>query len=121
MALADRLRQGLRGGRIQSFCRRLTATSTQADVLAAIDEFNQDPAFHGILVRLPLPAGIDSDQVLAAAAPSKDVDGFGPDQRFLKDEMRVSIPLTQVQRRSREAGQIGEVRMPFRGVLKSLA
>ncbi len=39
---------------------------------------NADPAIHGILVQLPLPAGIDSTKVLETIAPEKDVDGFHP-------------------------------------------
>jgi len=50
----------------------------QADMLAAIAALNADPAIHGILVQLPLPAHIDADRVLEAIAPHKDVDGFHP-------------------------------------------
>jgi methylenetetrahydrofolate dehydrogenase (NADP+)/methenyltetrahydrofolate cyclohydrolase len=45
-------------------------------VLAKIAELNANPAIHGILVQLPLPAHFDSDRVLEAIAPAKDVDGF---------------------------------------------
>ncbi len=45
-------------------------------VLARIAELNADPAIHGILVQLPLPKHFDSDAVLAAISPEKDVDGF---------------------------------------------
>lgn len=45
-------------------------------LLARIHELNGDPAVHGILVQLPLPAHLPADQVLAAIAPEKDVDGF---------------------------------------------
>ncbi|MBX3476121.1 MAG: bifunctional methylenetetrahydrofolate dehydrogenase/methenyltetrahydrofolate cyclohydrolase [Brevundimonas sp.] len=55
---------------------RLPATATQAELLALIDRLNADPALHGILVQLPLPAQIDADAVLAAIDPDKDVDGF---------------------------------------------
>ncbi|HEY5764334.1 MAG TPA: bifunctional methylenetetrahydrofolate dehydrogenase/methenyltetrahydrofolate cyclohydrolase FolD [Rhodocyclaceae bacterium] len=48
----------------------------QAVVLRRIAELNADPAIHGILVQLPLPAHFDADAVLEAIAPEKDVDGF---------------------------------------------
>ncbi|MGH8630227.1 MAG: bifunctional methylenetetrahydrofolate dehydrogenase/methenyltetrahydrofolate cyclohydrolase FolD [Burkholderiales bacterium] len=45
-------------------------------VLATIRELNRDPAIHGILVQLPLPAQIDDDRILEAISPDKDADGF---------------------------------------------
>lgn len=48
----------------------------QADLLAIIRELNGDPAIHGILVQLPLPAHLDERTVLEAVDPGKDVDGF---------------------------------------------
>jgi len=52
--------------------------ATEAEVLTKVKELNKDPKFHGILVQLPLPKHIDSDKVLNALDPSKDVDGFHP-------------------------------------------
>lgn len=52
------------------------ATLSQADLLARIDTLNNDPAIHGILVQLPLPAHIDAQKVIEAIASEKDVDGF---------------------------------------------
>ena len=52
------------------------ATLSEADLLARVDALNNDPAIHGILVQLPLPAHIDSHKVIEAIAPAKDVDGF---------------------------------------------
>ena len=52
------------------------ASLTEADLLTRIDALNNDPAIHGILVQLPLPAHIDSQKVIEAIAPGKDVDGF---------------------------------------------
>ncbi|MBW7901020.1 MAG: bifunctional methylenetetrahydrofolate dehydrogenase/methenyltetrahydrofolate cyclohydrolase FolD [Rhodocyclaceae bacterium] len=52
------------------------ADVAQDAVLAKIAELNADPRIHGILVQLPLPRGFDSDRVLEAIAPEKDVDGF---------------------------------------------
>jgi methylenetetrahydrofolate dehydrogenase (NADP+) / methenyltetrahydrofolate cyclohydrolase len=63
---------------MRSFTHRLPATATAADLLARIAALNADPAVHGILVQLPLPAHIDAHAVLAAIDPAKDVDGFHP-------------------------------------------
>lgn len=51
---------------------------SEADLLALIDKYNNDPAIHGILVQLPLPKHIDDKKVLNAIDPDKDVDGFHP-------------------------------------------
>ena len=52
------------------------ATLTEAALLARIEALNRDPSIHGILVQLPLPEHIDSQKVIEAIAPAKDVDGF---------------------------------------------
>ena len=57
---------------------RLPESTTQEELLALIARYNQDPAWHGILVQLPLPAHIDDKAVLLAIDPDKDVDGFHP-------------------------------------------
>ncbi len=56
----------------------LSASTTEAELLALIDTLNDDSAIDGILVQLPLPEGIDNVKVLERIAPSKDVDGFHP-------------------------------------------
>jgi len=56
----------------------LPATTTQAELIALVQDLNADPAINGILVQLPLPKGIDSSKVLETIAPEKDVDGFHP-------------------------------------------
>ncbi len=61
---------------MQSFHHPLPATTSQAELLALIAQLNADPAVHGILVQLPLPKQIDTDSVIAAIDPAKDVDGF---------------------------------------------
>jgi methylenetetrahydrofolate dehydrogenase (NADP+)/methenyltetrahydrofolate cyclohydrolase len=61
---------------MRSFEFRLPADTTQADLLALLARLNADPAVHGILVQLPLPPQIDTNAVLAAIDPDKDVDGF---------------------------------------------
>ncbi|MEI2267014.1 bifunctional methylenetetrahydrofolate dehydrogenase/methenyltetrahydrofolate cyclohydrolase FolD [Erwinia sp. CGal63] len=56
----------------------LPASTSEAELLALIDKLNADGDIDGILVQLPLPAGIDNVKVLERIAPSKDVDGFHP-------------------------------------------
>ncbi len=56
----------------------LPATTSEADLLKLVDELNNDPAIHGILVQLPLPEGINSTKVLESIDPDKDADGFHP-------------------------------------------
>ncbi|ABK46197.1 5,10-methylenetetrahydrofolate dehydrogenase (NADP+) / methenyltetrahydrofolate cyclohydrolase [Magnetococcus marinus MC-1] len=63
---------------IASFSHELAATTSQAELLALIEQLNQDDAVHGILVQLPLPKHIDEQKVLEAISPSKDADGFHP-------------------------------------------
>ena len=63
---------------ITSFHEHLPATSSQSEIEAVIDRFNADPAVHSILVQLPLPAGIDEEQILLRVDPAKDVDGLHP-------------------------------------------
>ena len=55
---------------------KLPATISQADLMALVAKLNADPRVHGILVQLPLPAGLDSAAVVAAIDPQKDVDGL---------------------------------------------
>lgn len=57
---------------------RLAETTTEEELLAMIETYNQDADWHGILVQLPLPAHIDEEKVLFAISPEKDVDGFHP-------------------------------------------
>jgi methylenetetrahydrofolate dehydrogenase (NADP+)/methenyltetrahydrofolate cyclohydrolase len=63
---------------MHSFDHRLPETVSENEVLALVGKLNADPAVHGILVQLPLPKQIDSQKVLAAIDPAKDVDGFHP-------------------------------------------
>ena len=55
---------------------RYPVSMTEAELLARIDQLNNDQAVHGILVQLPLPKHMDSQKVIEAIAPAKDVDGF---------------------------------------------
>ncbi|MDF2783938.1 MAG: methenyltetrahydrofolate cyclohydrolase [Pantoea eucrina] len=56
----------------------LPDSTGESELLALIDELNSDPTIDGILVQLPLPAGIDNVKVLERITPDKDVDGFHP-------------------------------------------
>lgn len=58
---------------------RLPENSTEERVLALVSELNADPGVHGILVQLPLPPQIRAEVVMQSVLPSKDVDGFHPE------------------------------------------
>ena len=62
---------------------RLNEDVSEQELLSLIDRLNSDDEFHGILVQLPLPKHIDSEKVLNAIIPTKDVDGFHPDNAGL--------------------------------------
>jgi methylenetetrahydrofolate dehydrogenase (NADP+) / methenyltetrahydrofolate cyclohydrolase len=61
---------------MNSFEHKLEVDTSEADLLALIARLNSDPDVHGILVQLPLPGHVDSDLVINAIDPAKDVDGF---------------------------------------------
>lgn len=61
---------------LHSVLEKYEATLTEAELLGRIEALNDDPAIHGILVQLPLPAHIDAHKVIEAISPDKDVDGF---------------------------------------------
>lgn len=63
---------------IESFGHELPATASQQEVEALVKTLNADPKVHGILVQLPLPAGLDEEAVLRSINIEKDVDGFHP-------------------------------------------
>ena len=63
---------------IESCSINLPADTTQETLLAEVKKLAADPAVHGILVQLPLPAQIDEKAVIDAIPPEKDVDGFHP-------------------------------------------
>jgi methylenetetrahydrofolate dehydrogenase (NADP+)/methenyltetrahydrofolate cyclohydrolase len=64
--------------------------TTQAQLLALIDQLNADPQIDGILVQLPLPASIDTETVIERIRPDKDVDGFHP---YNIGRLAVRLPL----------------------------
>lgn len=63
---------------IASIREDLPADATQADVMAAIERLNNDPACTGYIVQLPLPKGLDANAALEAIDPKKDADGLHP-------------------------------------------
>jgi methylenetetrahydrofolate dehydrogenase (NADP+)/methenyltetrahydrofolate cyclohydrolase len=69
---------GMRGDVI-----RLPSDCTEAALLETVDRLNSDPLVHGILVQLPLPKHIDDQKVIERLSPSKDVDGFHPENAGL--------------------------------------
>nr|WP_201750202.1 bifunctional methylenetetrahydrofolate dehydrogenase/methenyltetrahydrofolate cyclohydrolase FolD [Tautonia marina] len=58
---------------------RLPSATSEEKLLAVVDRLNDDPAVDGILVQLPLPNQIDPNRVIDRVSPSKDVDGFHPE------------------------------------------
>ncbi len=65
---------GMAGGTV-----RLPTDTTQAALLALVEQLNDDASVHGILVQMPLPKHIDPDTVIRHIRPDKDVDGFHPE------------------------------------------
>ncbi|TCS73442.1 methenyltetrahydrofolate cyclohydrolase /5,10-methylenetetrahydrofolate dehydrogenase (NADP+) [Sulfuritortus calidifontis] len=63
---------------VRSFSHDLPATTSQAELMALIDQLNADPAVDGILVQAPLPEQIDDEAVVERIRADKDVDGFHP-------------------------------------------
>ena len=72
-------RRACRRTGIESVLHEVPASTSQNHLLGLVADLNGDPAVHGILVQLPLPGQIDTDAVLRAVAPGKDVDGFHPE------------------------------------------
>ncbi len=71
-------RKGCEECGILSIAHDLPADTREEQLLALIDELNQDPTVDGILVQLPLPAHINEEEVIERIHPDKDVDGFHP-------------------------------------------
>jgi methylenetetrahydrofolate dehydrogenase (NADP+)/methenyltetrahydrofolate cyclohydrolase len=75
--IADRTNELAKAGLVPGLAVVLVAATTSTnELIALIRRLNADVDVHGILVQLPLPAGVDSAAVLAAVDPAKDVDGF---------------------------------------------
>lgn len=86
---------------------KLPATTSQAELMALIDQLNADASVDGILVQLPLPKHLDTDAVIRAIDPAKDVDGLHPmNLGYLAQGKPVFVPCTPkgCMRLLREAG-----------------
>jgi methylenetetrahydrofolate dehydrogenase (NADP+)/methenyltetrahydrofolate cyclohydrolase len=75
--VASKSKQAKEAG-IHSEDHRLPASTTTSELLALVHKLNAQDEIHGILVQMPLPKQIDSNEILAAIDPRKDVDGFAP-------------------------------------------
>ncbi len=73
---------------IRSFAHDLPAEVGRAELLALVARLNADAAVDGILVQLPLPAGLDANEIMDAIDPRKDVDGFHPQNTGLLAQKR---------------------------------
>jgi methylenetetrahydrofolate dehydrogenase (NADP+) / methenyltetrahydrofolate cyclohydrolase len=75
---------------IRTFDHRLSAATSEAELLALVARLNADPTIDGILIQLPLPATLDARRILPAVDPRKDVDGIHPENvgRLLMGEPR---------------------------------
>lgn len=91
----NKIRQTTEAG-MASFEYRMSADTTQEQLLDRLDKLNNEPSVHGILVQLPLPAHIDEAAVIEAIAPEKDVDGFHAvnSGRLLNGESGAMVPCT---------------------------
>ena len=63
---------------IKSIITKLPSSTSESDLLALINEYNENPDVHGILVQLPLPKQINEKKITESIRPEKDVDGFHP-------------------------------------------
>ncbi|NKX92105.1 bifunctional methylenetetrahydrofolate dehydrogenase/methenyltetrahydrofolate cyclohydrolase [Sanguibacter hominis ATCC BAA-789] len=77
---------------IESIREDLPADASQADIEAAVERLNADPACTGYIVQLPLPGGIDTNRVLELIDPAKDADGLHP-TNLGRLVLRVSEPI----------------------------
>ncbi len=73
---------------IESFAHDLPASTPESELLDLVRQLNHDPRVDGILVQMPLPKGIDSDRIVDAVDPAKDVDGFHPTNTGLLAQKR---------------------------------
>jgi methylenetetrahydrofolate dehydrogenase (NADP+)/methenyltetrahydrofolate cyclohydrolase len=64
---------------INSIIVRKDKNTSEEEILSIVDDWNNDDSIHGILVQLPLPKHVDENKVIMAIKPSKDVDGFHPE------------------------------------------
>lgn len=93
---------------LHSVKHELEEQTTQEALLSLIAELNADPAIHGILVQMPLPDHLDSEAVIQAISPAKDVDGLHPANmaKLVMDDPTGFVPCTPLgcQRMMQHAG-----------------
>jgi len=86
----------------------MAVDSTQEEVMAVVEQLNNDPAIHGILVQSPPPAHIDEEAIVRAINPAKDVDGFHPENvaKLVLEDPTGYVPCTPAgcMRLLKEAG-----------------
>jgi methylenetetrahydrofolate dehydrogenase (NADP+)/methenyltetrahydrofolate cyclohydrolase len=81
-------RQSSQQAGIASFAHDLPESSSEGQILALVEALNHDERVDGILVQMPLPKAIDSNRVMDAVDPAKDVDGFHPTNTGLLAQKR---------------------------------
>ncbi len=88
-------REAAEAAGIRIVFEHLPASAQEVDALNLIATWNQDPAIHGILVQLPLPASFDENRIVSAIDPKKDADGFHPEntKRLLEGTATMLPPL----------------------------
>src|SRR5881409_1234207 len=81
---------------LHSLKLELSASTTQSELLARVEEFNRDSTIHGILVQSPPPEHIDEAAIVRALDPRKDVDGFHPENvaKLVLDDPSGFVPCT---------------------------
>lgn len=80
---------------ISTDIRRLTSETSDEEIISIISSWNSDASVHGILVQLPLPPGHDTDSVITTIDPTKDADGFHPENvaKLLAGEAAIIPPV----------------------------
>jgi methylenetetrahydrofolate dehydrogenase (NADP+)/methenyltetrahydrofolate cyclohydrolase len=84
-------RKGCEEAGIASFANDIPATITRAELLALVQQLNDNPLVDGILMQLPLPAGLNANEITDAIDPKKDVDGFHPHNTGLLAQKRPGL------------------------------
>jgi methylenetetrahydrofolate dehydrogenase (NADP+) / methenyltetrahydrofolate cyclohydrolase len=84
-------RKGCEEAGIASFGNDISDTVTRDELLALVHQLNHNPLVDGILMQLPLPAGIDANEIMDAIDPKKDVDGFHPHNTGLLAQKRPGL------------------------------
>jgi methylenetetrahydrofolate dehydrogenase (NADP+)/methenyltetrahydrofolate cyclohydrolase len=84
-------RKGCEEAGIASFAHDLAGTAGRLELLSVVRQLNADTRVDGILMQLPLPAGIDANEIMDAIDPGKDVDGFHPHNTGLLAQKRPGL------------------------------